>query len=146
MFFGGPAPQGGGARVVSRSNFASGTEAPQGGGARARVLRRSNFASPRLSLALLCRFCVLGLADHAVLSLASSGHRLVLAESSAPSSPTGQRQETALPQVLPGWNLWRQQVAEDKNEAKHLRQMLTQAEQDVEVNLLFCVCTRIFYI
>ena len=38
-----------------------------------------------------------------------------------------------LPAPVPGWRSWQQQVATDKSEVKRLRQMLSQAEQDVEV-------------
>ena len=37
------------------------------------------------------------------------------------------------PAPAPGWRSWRQQMATDQGEVKRLRQMLSQAEEDVEV-------------
>ena len=97
----------------------------------------------RAQLRLLGVLLSLGLVDHAAPShqqhLAPGELRRSLVLAGPVAGPTqrvlsrsGSPEEDA-PAPVPGWRSWQQQVATDKSEVKRLRQMLSQAEQDVEV-------------
>lgn len=80
--------------------------------------------------------CLLGLAGNALPAPVDTctTRRLVLAE----GSPSLRQRDSqvadgsSIPRPMPGWRSWRQHVAEDKNEVKRLRQMMAEAEQNVE--------------